>query len=59
MGRDHTLFSLVKGNVQFTRVARKPLVPQKGIKWKKKPWRKFINVIPTPEIKPTVLKQLR
>ena len=61
MGRDHTLFALVTGHVQFTRVARKLVAPQKGQKWVKKPWRKFINVIKSePTLTQTVvLKQLR
>ena len=45
MGRDHTLFALSEGIVKFTRVARQPLPPQKGRKWIKKPWKKFVNVI--------------
>lgn len=48
MGRDHTLFSLVEGCVQYTREARRPLPPQKGRKWIKKPWRKFVNVVAVP-----------
>ncbi|XP_064406693.1 large ribosomal subunit protein bL27-like [Halichondria panicea] len=47
MGRDHTLFALSEGCVQYSRVARKPLPPVKGQKWIKKPWRKFVNVVAT------------
>ena len=49
MGRDHTLFALSEGTVKFTRVARQPLPPQKGCKWTKKPWKKFVNVIAFPQ----------
>ena len=58
MGRDHTLYALVEGQVEFTRVARKPVTPKKGMKWIKRPWRKFVNVIRTPQTEPMVLKQL-
>ncbi len=58
MGRDHTLFSLVEGKVQFTRVARKSVPPKQGMKWLKRPWRKFVNVTRTPPTVPMVLKQL-
>lgn len=55
IARDHTLFSLVEGRVQFSRVARRPLPPQKGRKWIKKPWRKFANVVSTEQPKQFVL----
>ena len=57
MGKDHTLFTLVKGKVVYTRFARKPLPPQKGRKWIKKPWRKFVNVIEEPAPPKLVLTQ--
>jgi len=45
LGRDHTLFALRDGRVQFTRIARPPLEPQSGRKWVKKPWKKYVNVL--------------
>jgi hypothetical protein len=51
MGRDHTLFSLVTGHVQFTKVARKKvdmkMIPphRRGRKWVFKSWRKYISVV--------------
>lgn len=45
MGKDHTLFALTQGHVQYIRIARQPLPPVKGQKWIKKPWRKFVNVL--------------
>lgn len=59
MGRNHTLFSLVDGLVKFTREARKQLPPRKGEKWVKKPWRKFVNVMRTPELQPVTLQEFR
>ena len=58
MGRDHTLFSLVDGYVQFIRVARRYIPPQHGRKWVKKTFRKFINVTEIPQHKKLVLTQL-
>lgn len=58
MGRDHTLYSLVEGHVKFTRVARKPLPPQKGHKWIKKPWRKFVEVTKIPRTPVVTLMHL-
>ena len=49
MGNDHTLFSLVNGHVQFTREARRYIPPQRGRKWKNKPFRKYINVVRSPQ----------
>ena len=56
MGKDHTLFSLVEGNVKFTRVERTPLDSQKGRKWTKRPFRKFVNVVEIPKQQYFVLK---
>jgi len=53
MGRDHTLFALVEGHVKFTRVARPP-VPLKNGK-KRKPWKKFVNVVQLPTARKLVL----
>ena len=58
LARDHTLFSLVEGRVQFTRVARHPLPPQKGRKWTKRPWRKFVNVVSHEQPKQLVLTDI-
>ena len=58
MSRDHTLHSLVEGHVKFTKVARKPLPPQKGRKWIKKPWRKFVNVVEIPVTQNFVLTEV-
>lgn len=58
IARDHTLFSLVEGKVQFSRVARHPLPPQKGRKWVKRPWRKYANVVATEQPKQFVLLDL-
>ena len=58
MSRDHTLHSLVEGHVKFTKVARKPLPPEKGRKWIKKPWRKFVNVVEIPVTQKFVLTEV-
>ncbi|KAL5473015.1 hypothetical protein EMCRGX_G027455 [Ephydatia muelleri] len=44
IGRDHTLYSLVDGQVEFTKVPRTPIPPQKGRKWIKKEARSFVSV---------------
>lgn len=59
MGRDHTLFSLVEGKVQFTRMARREVPSHKGKKWLKRPWRKFVNVIQAIQPQPAMLKLFR
>ena len=48
MGRDHTLFSLVIGQVKFTREPRTNL-PTNWPKYTRKKHRKYINVVSTPE----------
>ena len=58
MGRDHTLYSLVEGHVKFTKVERKLLPPQKGRKWVKRPYRKFVNVVEISKQQCFVLKEL-
>ena len=56
MGRDHTLFALVEGHVKFTRVARPTMPLQKGKK--RKPWRKFVNVVQIPTTKKLILSNV-
>ncbi len=58
MGRDHTLFSLVEGNVKFTTVDRTPVPPQTGRKWSKRPVRKFVNVVEIPKQHYFILKDI-
>ena len=58
MGRDHTLFALVPGNVKFTREPREQMAPIKGQKWIKRPWRKYVNVMRIPQVEPVILKEL-
>lgn len=58
VARDHTLFSLVEGTVQFSRVARPPLPPQRGRKWTKRPWKKFVNVVSHEQPKQFVLTDI-
>ena len=58
MGKDHTLFALVEGYVQFSRVARDPIPPQRGRKWHKRPWRRFVHVSEIPKEYTFVLKRI-
>lgn len=58
MGRDHTLFALVEGHVKFTKVPRRFIKPQSDRKWKKRPFRRFVNIIPTPYEPCLVLKKM-
>jgi large subunit ribosomal protein L27 len=58
LGRDHTLFALVRGTVKFTKEIRRPLKPQKGRKWIKKPFRKFVHVMAENDNPQFVLKEL-
>ena len=44
--------------MQFTRVARRPIPPQKGRKWVKRPWRKFVNVVSTEQPKKLILADI-
>ena len=58
MGKDHTLFALVEGYVQFSRVARDPIPPQRGRKWHKRSWRRFVHVSEIPKEYTFVLKRI-
>ena len=58
IGKDHTLFALVEGYVQFSRVARDPIPPQRGRKWHKRSWRRFVHVSEIPKEYTFVLKQI-
>ncbi|XP_003382800.1 PREDICTED: uncharacterized protein LOC100637904 [Amphimedon queenslandica] len=56
LGRDHTLFALEKGVVQFT---REPFNPGKIRAWrgKMRPYRRLINIIPEPHEPSIVFKK--
>ncbi len=56
MGKDHTLYSLVEGHVKFTTVALSPPPPPKGVKWIRKTYRKFVNVVAIPKQQYFILK---
>ncbi len=56
MGRDHTLYALVQGEVKYTRERRnKPQI--KGQKYPK-PWKRFVHIMREPQVQPVVLKEL-